>query len=140
MRKTDKKIDNQLRAVLTDVCEHMLTHIEGFEWLTHFANYSNFPSSLKVVLIFDTNDHLDSFLAKPAKDQVLKRIDDSLLEIGLKLRNINSHVSYDTEENCDKHSDGKWNERFKWSYANKQRIRVSTINVQKRSTEGNGLT
>jgi len=29
MRKTDKKIDNQLRLVLTDVCEVALKEIDG---------------------------------------------------------------------------------------------------------------
>ena len=51
MRKTDKKMDNQLRHVLTEVCEVALKDINGFQWLTHVVNYSNFPKSLQVVCV-----------------------------------------------------------------------------------------
>ena len=59
MRKSDKKLDNQLRLVLTDVCETALKEVEGFQWLTHVVNYSNFPQSLRVVCVFDTNENFD---------------------------------------------------------------------------------
>ena len=112
MRKTDKKLENQLRAALTDVCEDMLKHIEGFQWLTHFANYSNFPDSLKVVFIFDTNESLDSFMSRQAKTDVMKQVDEKLSETGVKLKNVNRHAAFDTEENCERDNGGKWNERF----------------------------
>ncbi|MBD1389627.1 Fis family transcriptional regulator [Neiella sp. HB171785] len=113
MRKTDKKLENQLRVVLTDVCDHMLTHVAGFQWLTHLVNYSQFPKSLKVVLIFDSNERLQRFLSLPVKDQVAEQIDAALSQIGLKLKNVNQHITYDTEENCERHNGGKWNERLK---------------------------
>jgi len=54
MKKTDKKMDNHIRRVLTDVCETSLTDISGFAWLTHTVNYAQFPQSLKVICVFDT--------------------------------------------------------------------------------------
>ena len=39
MRKTDKKIDNNLRIVLTEVCEIALKEVTGFQWLTHLVDY-----------------------------------------------------------------------------------------------------
>ena len=38
MRKSDKKIENQLRLTLTDVCETALKRFNGFEWLTHLLH------------------------------------------------------------------------------------------------------
>ena len=63
MRKTDKKIDKQLRETLTQVCDTALKDYCGFEWLTHTVNYSDFPSSLHITCVFDTNEHLDGFIA-----------------------------------------------------------------------------
>ena len=54
MKKTDKKMDNHIRRVLTDVCETSLKDINGFAWLTHTVNYAQFPQSLKVICVFDT--------------------------------------------------------------------------------------
>ena len=45
MRKSDKKIENQIRDVLTDVCEDTLKGYDGFLWVTHTVNFSSFPQS-----------------------------------------------------------------------------------------------
>lgn len=113
MRKTDKKLENQLRIVLTEVCEDMLKRIDGFQWLTHLANYANFPKSLKVVFIFDTNQSLAHFLGHEAKELLLSQVHDRLSGIGVTLKSINLHVDFDTEEDCDSQNNGNWNERFK---------------------------
>ena len=54
--KTQKKIDNNIRLALTDACEQLLDTIPGFQWLTHQANYSNFPASLLITCVFDTRE------------------------------------------------------------------------------------
>ncbi|MGK0307021.1 MAG: hypothetical protein ACI8UG_002783, partial [Gammaproteobacteria bacterium] len=46
MNKTVKKLDNNVIKALTIVCENAKQDIVGFEWLTHSANYANFPGSL----------------------------------------------------------------------------------------------
>jgi len=112
MRKTDKKIDNQLRIALTDVCEAALKKIEGFEWLTHKVNYSNFPHSLKVICIFDSNEHLSAYSDSRGKELLLSLIQKELDQIGIKLKNVANHVVYDTEENCSKIHNGNWANRL----------------------------
>ena len=112
MRKTDKKIDNQLRLALTDVCELALKEIVGFQWITHRVNYSNFPKSLKVVCIFDTNENLSCFMLKNSKAELNSLIQLKLNEAVVKLGNIAERISYDTEENCKNEHDGKWSDRF----------------------------
>lgn len=109
MRKTDKKIDNSLREALTAACEVALVKYEGFEWLTHFANYQNFPGSLSVVCVFDRNVHL----SQSNLEGLSSIIKDKLASIDIDIKDIGQHVSFDTEENCEKENNGKWRERFK---------------------------
>ena len=108
MRKKDKKLDNQLRVALTDICETALKDVAGFEWLTHLVNYADFPKSLKVVCVFDTNDNHHHFMKTESHDGLNRLIQKKLLEIGIKVNNITNHLSYDTQENCDKNNSGKW--------------------------------
>ena len=112
MRKTDKKIDNQLRLALTDVCEISLKEINGFQWLTHLANYSNFPKSLRIVCVFDTNENLSSFISKDNKIELISLIQVKLHDVDVKVKNVTDHILYDTEENCEKEHNGKWADRL----------------------------
>ena len=113
MRKTDKKIDNQLIKVLTDVCDVALKEIKGFEWLTHLVNYSNFPKSLKIVCVFDNNENLNLFKSNANNQQKLQKlIQSKLLEVDVKVKNIVAHVLYDTQENCEKEQGGNWAKRL----------------------------
>lgn len=113
MRKSDKKIENQLRIALTEVCDSALKNINGFVWLTHLVNYSNFPTSLKVICVFDTNDNLSSFIDSNSCHDLGCLIQKKLFEIGINLTNITSQISYDTEEDCEKNHNGKWADRLK---------------------------
>lgn len=108
MRKTDKKIENALRQALTEACEAALEKYEGFQWLTHFVNYSDFPASLSIVCVYDINAHL----AKTDKEGMRALIKAKLASIGITLKDCRQQVRFDTEENCDRENQGKWNERF----------------------------
>jgi hypothetical protein len=108
MRKTDKKIDNQLRQVLTDVCEIALKKVVGFQWLTHLVNYADFPKSLKVICIFDTNENLDNYLQSNCKQELLLLIQAELKKMNVNFKNTAKHISYDTEVNCNEQHDGNW--------------------------------
>lgn len=106
-------MDNQLRLVLTDVCEAALKEIEGFQWLTHLVNYSNFPRSLKVVCVFDTNENLATFMSKNSGNALVSLIQKKLLEVDVPIKDMSRHVAYDTEENCELEHNGKWAERLR---------------------------
>ena len=112
MRKTDKKMDNQLRLVLMDVCETALKEIDGFQWLTHIVNYSNFPKSLKIICVFETNEQLSIFTANSCKKLLTSLIQSKLNGIGIKFKNGADHILYDTEEDCTKEHNGNWANRL----------------------------
>ena len=109
MRKTDKKREDALRQALTEACEIALEKYEGFQWLTHFVNYSDFPASLSIVCVYDTNAHL----AKTDKEGMRVLIKEKLASIGIKMKDCRQQVRFDTEEDCDNDNDGRWNERFR---------------------------
>jgi predicted RNA-binding protein with PIN domain len=112
MRKSDKKIENNLRIALTDVCESALKEFTGFEWLTHLVKYSDFPKSLKIICVFDTNNNLTSFLNSNNRYDLEELIVKNLLCAEVRIKNITNHISYDTEEECEKNNNGKWGDRL----------------------------
>ena len=112
MRKTDKKIDNQLRIALTDVCETALEEFTGFEWLTHLVNYSSFPKSLRIVCVFDTDDNLACFMAANNSHVLSTLMQKKLQGIGVDINDMTKHIHYDTEESCAEKYKGKWADRL----------------------------
>ena len=112
MRKSDKKIEKQLRVTLNEICEIALKSHQGFEWLTHLVNYNNFPKSLKIICVFDTNVHLDKFNKGDDYQQFTSLIQRKLFEEGITLKKINQHIIFETEENCIKTHDGKWHDKL----------------------------
>ncbi len=115
MRKTDKKINNTLRLLLTEVCEQALKDIHGFVWLTHLVNYDNYPTSLKIICVFDDNESLDNYLQSDKHDRLLLLIESELKKRDIKLKRLADHVSYDTEENCTLQHKGHWPTRLSQS-------------------------
>ncbi|NVK54686.1 MAG: hypothetical protein HWE26_03665 [Alteromonadaceae bacterium] len=108
MRKTDKKLDNLLRETLTDVCETALERYPGFVWLTHFANYSQFPDAISVWCIFNTEQQLASADTTDLNGLIQQRLEQA----GIRLKNISKHVRYDTEEACQTAHNGNWKRRL----------------------------
>jgi len=113
MRKSDKKTDNQLRLVLTEVCEATLKEIGGFQWLTHVVNYSRFPQSLKVVCVFDNNENLAIFMSKSGEKALASLIQKKLRDVGVDIKDMSAQIAYDTEEKCELEHQGKWAERLR---------------------------
>ncbi len=110
--KTEKKIDNNVRVALTKVCDEALDKVEGFEWLTHQANYTNFPASLLVTCIFQTDAHLGDAIAGGDTAWLQKRIQSQLLKVGVKFKVLGKQVIFDTEERCKAENQGDWSARL----------------------------
>ena len=108
MRKTDKKIDKAIVAVLTESCEIAKDEYDGFQWLTHFVNYNNFPSSLRVLCVFDTNEQLE----RVDMQAIHALIQSGLEAIDINFAKASLQLSFDTEENCMRENKGDWDKRI----------------------------
>lgn len=93
MRKSDKKTENAIIAVLTEVCEAAKDSHPGFQWLTHTVNYNNFPESLKVICVFDSSEHL----AQADTASLAAQIQQKLASIGIQIKSIHKCVSFTVE-------------------------------------------
>lgn len=112
MNKTVKKLDNNVVKALTIVCEHAKQEIVGFEWLTHSANYANFPGSLVITCVLDNQQSLDNMLAQQQEHGLRKQIHKQLLKAGILLKDVSRHVFFDTEEGCLLQHNGDWKRRL----------------------------
>ncbi len=112
MRKSDKKLDNQIIKALTEVCHHALEDIDGFQWLTHTVNFDNVEQSLKVTCVFDSNRQLADYAKSNNKNYLVQLIASKLANIGLKLSNVNNQVELDSEESCRLYHAGNWQKRL----------------------------
>lgn len=112
MRKSDKKLDNQIVKALTQVCHFALEDIDGFEWLTHTVNFDRFPESLKVVCVFNRNDKLAHYLKSSSKGSLALQIINQLADIGIELKNAKNQIELDSEENCTIYHGGNWRKRL----------------------------
>jgi hypothetical protein len=112
MKKSDKKIENSIREALTAVCELALEDVAGFNWITHFVNYNDFPDSLSIVCVFASNDELASVVSTHQNDYLRTLIREKLAAAGIPIANMRHQVSFDTQEACDNQHDGKWHLRF----------------------------
>lgn len=112
MRKSDKKIDNQIRKDLTQVCDSALESIAGFKWLTHQIDYAHFPQSLVITCVFDTNQSLSTFLGSESKAAIEDAIASKMLALGVTRKQLNRCISYDSEEACNAQDEGNWARRL----------------------------
>jgi len=94
MKKSDKKIDNNICKALTEVCEYALDNIEGYQWITHTVNYNAFPRSLIVTCMFADDNALKQ--AQQGK-LLIKKIIEKLNEIGIKIFDVNKQIKFQAE-------------------------------------------
>ncbi|MBN3563909.1 Fis family transcriptional regulator [Aliamphritea spongicola] len=112
MRKTDKKLDNQICKTLTVVCETALEHIYGFQWLTHRVNYQRFPASLKIACVFSDESDLERIRMQHEDTSLRNLICDALADIGIQLAHPEEQIYFDSEEACEASHQGNWARRL----------------------------
>ncbi|PKG40920.1 Fis family transcriptional regulator [Psychromonas sp. Urea-02u-13] len=94
MRKTDKKIDNKLREVLTDVCDFALQEVAGYQWISHTVNYNSFPDSLVITCMFDNKQSADT---EKQQGELLALINEKLNAVAISLKNPNKQISFEAQ-------------------------------------------
>lgn len=113
MKKTDKLLENTLVKVLTQVCEQSLKSIEGFQWLTHLVNYKDFPKSLTVICVFESQDQVSTLLKSTKHDYLVTMIVEQLKSAGIPLLNTQQQIQFDSEQACNLEHAGNWKRRLK---------------------------
>lgn len=116
MKKTDKALENTIIKVLTQVCEESLKAVDGFQWLTHLScksgvSYKNFPRSLTVICVFETQDQITELMNSPQHEYLINNLVDQLSGAGIQLPK--KHIKFDSEEACNLEHAGNWNRRLK---------------------------
>lgn len=96
MRKSDKKIDNLIREVLTDVCEDTLKSYEGFLWVTHKVKFPSFPQSLQIICVFESKQDITNFLTSDGQQHVSTAIQHAFNLAGVQIKNISKQIIYET--------------------------------------------
>ncbi|MCF6441847.1 Fis family transcriptional regulator [Pseudoalteromonas luteoviolacea] len=112
MRKSDKKLEKDIVAALTEACEDALKVYKGFEWLTHVVNYQNFPGSLTVVCIFDNQESLNLAMGDDKGAGFKSAIERKLIEHNIKIKGVTKRILFDTEEACNAEHNGNWSKRL----------------------------
>jgi len=113
LNKVNKITEKKIIKALTEVCEKAKTEINGFQWLTHFVDYKQFPDSLKVVCVFSTQTELLSAQHKALDQIIFTLIQNKLEKVGIQIKNIKKHVYFDSEEACNSENNGNWDERVR---------------------------
>jgi len=110
--KTQKKIDNNIRLALTSACQSMLEEVPGFQWLTHQADYTNFPASLLIICVFDSPDQQLQAESSGKASQMKRVIQAKLLKTGVKFKSLEQQILLDNEQVCKQEHQGNWTLRL----------------------------
>ena len=112
MKRLDKKTDNTIVNVLNEVCESLKNESIGFAWLTHFSDYTHFPQSLRIVFIFETNQHLEHAKSTARLSAITREAESLLKQNGIVVIHADKTIAFDTEENGANIDSPKWCRKF----------------------------
>lgn len=112
LNKTSQKIDNHICKALRLACEASLHEVPGFVWLTHRVNYTNFPASLVVTCVFETEADINDMKALQHDVLLCRTILKQLLKVGVLVNNSKQQILFDSEEACLQYHQGDWPQRL----------------------------
>ncbi len=112
MKKTVKKLDNNVIKALTVACETAKQWNIGFDWLTHTARYEHFPASLLITCVFMTEAQMQLAIEQERDKKLRQLIQSELLKVGVRVKDIRRHVRLDSEESCERQDQGDWQKRL----------------------------
>ena len=112
LKRNEKKIETAIVKALNDVCETLKNEYDGFSWLTHFVNHSDFPQSLKIVFVFETSQSLEKAKNKALFKTIFELTESRLKRESVSVKRIDKAVFFDTEENGADFNDTSWCRRY----------------------------
>ena len=90
-------IERELIRALTCACETAKAEIVGFQWLTHEVDYQQFPQSLVVTWMFDSEASRARALAGADKSRMCELTQVAFEEVGISVADIAAHVAFSVE-------------------------------------------
>jgi len=109
------RIERQLIAALTEACETAKGEIKGFTWLTHIADLSALPETLKIIWVFETL--ADKKLAQAiAKARIFELTAIALKDANINLTPSDRSVFFESEQECQRSHGGDWQKRLAKGY------------------------
>jgi hypothetical protein len=91
-------IERELIRTLTLACETAKSEIVGFQWLTHDVDYEQFPQSLVVTWVFDSEANKARALGNSDKARMLALTLAAFDEVGISVLSIAEHVAFSVEQ------------------------------------------
>jgi len=111
-KRDQTHIERRLVATLTEACETAKAEVVGFDWLTHDVDYAAFPSSLRVIWVFDTQANKDQALAGEQGERMVELTAIALADAQVIVSPVSAHVQFDSEEQCQHANGGNWQQRL----------------------------
>ena len=93
MTKTDKKRDSQIVKQLKSVCDEFKYSVNGFEFITHTANFKQLNQSLNID-IYLTDERALKALNLSERNEFVAVIETSLKEIAITLMNASKQIHW----------------------------------------------
>lgn len=106
--RQQRQLDKALVRSLTTACETAMAEIPGFSWVTHEVVWSDFPASLRLIWVFETDADISRALSQGADQRLLALSAAALDEAGVRVPKITAIVSFDSEQACQQGDQGDW--------------------------------
>lgn len=104
--------EQRLIVSLTRACEAAKLEIPGFLWLTREGDRNRSPGNLHVVWVFDTRASLARALETGQGKRMYELTAQAFTAAAIAVAAAQAHVSFDTEEACQRHNAGNWQARL----------------------------
>lgn len=98
MKKAAKKLDSLIVKTLTLVCEEAKLEIHGFAWITHFVDYKDFPASLRIICVFESQADLEHARHSGQSLDLIDTLFKALFNNNIAINAPNKTITFDTEE------------------------------------------
>ena len=110
--RQQRQLDRELSRTLTQACDVAKAEVEGFGWVTHEVRWDDFPASLRVIWIFESNADIARALKEGWNQRLLALTDRALRDAEITVKRVEQHMDLDSEEECQRADAGNWRARL----------------------------
>tara|TARA_R110002051_G_scaffold244968_1_gene304782 strand:- start:804 stop:1199 length:396 start_codon:yes stop_codon:yes gene_type:complete len=110
--REQRQLDRELSRTLTQACDVAKAEVGGFAWVTHEVQWDDFPASLRVIWIFESNADIARALKEGWNQRLLALTDRALRDAEITVKRVEQHMDLDSEEECQRADAGNWRARL----------------------------